>query len=155
MLPLAVASQVWPSWPLGFNISPCCLYFPPWLPPLALYTVSITTSASAPLWTIFFFSPVIFILLCGALFGGSVCLGSGRLQSPFLSKPLCESEQASSSWRQDSPVPAGSASPVPAAGVCLHTHIRMKIVDYLWGDGVRFKPGLHAFPPMLLLFLLS
>ncbi|XP_011613482.1 drebrin-like b isoform X1 [Takifugu rubripes] len=35
----------------------------------------------------------------------------GRLQSPFLSKPLCES----SSQRRASPVPAGSASPVPAA----------------------------------------
>lgn len=39
----------------------------------------------------------------------------GRLHSPFLSKPRCESEQASSSQRQASPVPAGSASPVPAA----------------------------------------
>ncbi|XP_076586951.1 drebrin-like b isoform X2 [Chaetodon auriga] len=38
----------------------------------------------------------------------------GRLQSPFLSKPLYESERASSPQRQASPVPAGSASPVRA-----------------------------------------
>ncbi|KAM7017655.1 drebrin-like b isoform 3-T3 [Tautogolabrus adspersus] len=39
----------------------------------------------------------------------------GRLQSPFLSKPMYESERASSpQQRQASPVPAGSASPVPA-----------------------------------------
>ncbi|XP_020513236.1 drebrin-like b isoform X1 [Labrus bergylta] len=39
----------------------------------------------------------------------------GRLQSPFLSKPVYESERASSpQQRQASPVPAGSASPVPA-----------------------------------------
>ncbi|XP_041644150.1 drebrin-like b isoform X1 [Cheilinus undulatus] len=39
----------------------------------------------------------------------------GRLQSPFLSKPVYESERASSpQQRQASPVPAGSASPVRA-----------------------------------------
>ncbi|XP_044051804.1 drebrin-like b isoform X1 [Siniperca chuatsi] len=38
----------------------------------------------------------------------------GRLQSPFLSKPMYESERASSPQRQASPVPAGSASPVRA-----------------------------------------
>ncbi|XP_031160966.1 drebrin-like b isoform X2 [Sander lucioperca] len=38
----------------------------------------------------------------------------GRLQSPFLSKPVYESERASSPQRQASPVPAGSASPVRA-----------------------------------------
>uniref|UniRef100_A0A3Q3LV09 Drebrin-like b n=1 Tax=Mastacembelus armatus TaxID=205130 RepID=A0A3Q3LV09_9TELE len=38
----------------------------------------------------------------------------GRLQSPFLSKQVYESERASSPQRQASPVPAGSASPVPA-----------------------------------------
>uniref|UniRef100_UPI0037E83900 drebrin-like b isoform X2 n=1 Tax=Semicossyphus pulcher TaxID=241346 RepID=UPI0037E83900 len=39
----------------------------------------------------------------------------GRLQSPFLSKPVYESERASSpQQRQASPVPAGSASPVSA-----------------------------------------
>ncbi|XP_034547941.1 drebrin-like b isoform X1 [Notolabrus celidotus] len=39
----------------------------------------------------------------------------GRLQSPFLSKPVYESERASSpQQRQASPVPAGSASPVHA-----------------------------------------
>ncbi|XP_049434927.1 drebrin-like b isoform X1 [Epinephelus fuscoguttatus] len=38
----------------------------------------------------------------------------GRLQSPFLSKPVYESERASSPLRQASPVPAGSASPVRA-----------------------------------------
>ncbi|XP_042344183.1 drebrin-like b isoform X1 [Plectropomus leopardus] len=38
----------------------------------------------------------------------------GRLQSPFLSKPVYESERASSPQRQASPVPAGSASPVHA-----------------------------------------
>ncbi|XP_061842218.1 drebrin-like b isoform X4 [Nerophis lumbriciformis] len=48
----------------------------------------------------------------------------GRLQSPFLSKPTYQPEQASSPQRQASPVPAGSASPVhaaeemPAATVC-------------------------------------
>ncbi|XP_061762710.1 drebrin-like b isoform X5 [Nerophis ophidion] len=47
----------------------------------------------------------------------------GRLQSPFLSKPTYQPEQASSPQRQPSPVPAGSASPVhaaemPAAAVC-------------------------------------
>uniref|UniRef100_A0A8C9ZG70 Drebrin-like b n=1 Tax=Sander lucioperca TaxID=283035 RepID=A0A8C9ZG70_SANLU len=41
----------------------------------------------------------------------------GRLQSPFLSKPVYESERASSPQRQASPVPAGSASPVRATGV--------------------------------------
>uniref|UniRef100_H2RXW5 Drebrin-like b n=1 Tax=Takifugu rubripes TaxID=31033 RepID=H2RXW5_TAKRU len=58
----------------------------------------------------------------------------GRLQSPFLSKPLCES----SSQRRASPVPAGSASPVPAAGVSSHTHTH--------GDrrGGIFHPGLLA-----------
>ncbi|XP_061762706.1 drebrin-like b isoform X1 [Nerophis ophidion] len=39
----------------------------------------------------------------------------GRLQSPFLSKPTYQPEQASSPQRQPSPVPAGSASPVHAA----------------------------------------
>lgn len=102
--------------------------FSAWLPPVALDTVSIMTSSSAQLWTISFFSHR-HSCLCGALFGGSMCLGSGRLQSPFLSKPLCESEPASSSQRQASPVPAGSASPVPAAGVSLHTHIRIEIAD--------------------------
>ncbi|XP_063346402.1 drebrin-like b isoform X3 [Pelmatolapia mariae] len=38
----------------------------------------------------------------------------GRLQSPFLSKQVFESERASSPQRQASPVPAGSASPVHA-----------------------------------------
>ncbi|KAI3372411.1 hypothetical protein L3Q82_022900 [Scortum barcoo] len=38
----------------------------------------------------------------------------GRLQSPFLSKPVYEGERASSPQRQASPVPAGSASPVHA-----------------------------------------
>ncbi|TDH13254.1 hypothetical protein EPR50_G00056350 [Perca flavescens] len=38
----------------------------------------------------------------------------GRLQSVFLSKPVYESERASSPQRQASPVPAGSASPVRA-----------------------------------------
>ncbi|CAI5650804.1 unnamed protein product [Oreochromis niloticus] len=38
----------------------------------------------------------------------------GRLQSPFLSKQVYESERASSPQRQASPVPAGSASPVHA-----------------------------------------
>ncbi|XP_047448344.1 drebrin-like b isoform X2 [Mugil cephalus] len=38
----------------------------------------------------------------------------GRLQSPFLSKPVYESEPASSPQRQASPVPGGSASPVRA-----------------------------------------
>ncbi|XP_023147081.1 drebrin-like b isoform X1 [Amphiprion ocellaris] len=38
----------------------------------------------------------------------------GRLQSPFLSKQVYESERASSPQRQASPVPAGSASPVRA-----------------------------------------
>ncbi|KAM6944276.1 drebrin-like b isoform 2-T2 [Lycodopsis pacificus] len=38
----------------------------------------------------------------------------GRLQSPFLSQPVYESERASSPQRQASPVPAGSASPVRA-----------------------------------------
>ncbi|XP_028270667.1 drebrin-like b isoform X1 [Parambassis ranga] len=38
----------------------------------------------------------------------------GRLQSPFLSKQVYESERASSPQRQASPLPAGSASPVPA-----------------------------------------
>ncbi|KAM3610981.1 uncharacterized protein V6R79_011756 [Siganus canaliculatus] len=38
----------------------------------------------------------------------------GRLQSPFLSKPMYESERAGSPQRQASPVPAGSASPVRA-----------------------------------------
>nr|XP_046243165.1 drebrin-like b isoform X1 [Scatophagus argus] len=38
----------------------------------------------------------------------------GRLQSPFLSKSVYESERASSPQRQASPVPAGSASPVRA-----------------------------------------
>lgn len=55
-----------------------------------------------------------------------VCLCSGRLQSPFLSKQVYESERASSPQRQASPVPAGSASPVRATGVSLlkhkHTH---------------------------------
>uniref|UniRef100_A0A7N6AEU5 Drebrin-like b n=1 Tax=Anabas testudineus TaxID=64144 RepID=A0A7N6AEU5_ANATE len=46
----------------------------------------------------------------------------GRLQSPFLSKQVYESERASSPQRQASPVPAGSASPVRATGVSLHTH---------------------------------
>ncbi|XP_069034435.1 drebrin-like b isoform X2 [Embiotoca jacksoni] len=38
----------------------------------------------------------------------------GRLQSPFLSKQVYESERASSPQRQASPLPAGSASPVRA-----------------------------------------
>ncbi|XP_042276908.1 drebrin-like b isoform X2 [Thunnus thynnus] len=38
----------------------------------------------------------------------------GRLQSPFLSKQVYETERASSPQRQASPVPAGSASPVRA-----------------------------------------
>ncbi|KAM8761346.1 drebrin-like b isoform 1-T1 [Acanthopagrus schlegelii] len=38
----------------------------------------------------------------------------GRLQSPFLSKTVYESERSSSPQRQASPVPAGSASPVHA-----------------------------------------
>ncbi|XP_030273513.1 drebrin-like b isoform X2 [Sparus aurata] len=38
----------------------------------------------------------------------------GRLQSPFLSKTVYESERPSSPQRQASPVPAGSASPVRA-----------------------------------------
>ncbi|KAK2837487.1 hypothetical protein Q5P01_014699 [Channa striata] len=38
----------------------------------------------------------------------------GRLQSPFLSKQVYDSEQASSPQRQASPVPAASASPVYA-----------------------------------------
>lgn len=38
----------------------------------------------------------------------------GRLQSPFLSKQVYESERASTPQRQASPVPAGSASPVHA-----------------------------------------
>ncbi|XP_037337557.1 drebrin-like b isoform X3 [Pungitius pungitius] len=38
----------------------------------------------------------------------------GRLQSPFLSKPVYESERASSPQRQSSPVPAAAASPVRA-----------------------------------------
>uniref|UniRef100_A0A3Q3LV79 Drebrin-like b n=1 Tax=Mastacembelus armatus TaxID=205130 RepID=A0A3Q3LV79_9TELE len=45
----------------------------------------------------------------------------GRLQSPFLSKQVYESERASSPQRQASPVPAGSASPVPATGGCFLT----------------------------------
>lgn len=43
-----------------------------------------------------------------------MCLRSGRLQSPFLSKTVYESERPSSPQRQASPVPAGSASPVRA-----------------------------------------
>lgn len=39
---------------------------------------------------------------------------TGRLQSPFLSKPVYESERATSPQRQASPVPARSASPVCA-----------------------------------------
>ncbi|XP_034726780.1 drebrin-like b isoform X2 [Etheostoma cragini] len=38
----------------------------------------------------------------------------GRLQSPFLSKPVYKSERAGSPQRQASPMPAGSASPVRA-----------------------------------------
>ncbi|XP_067377045.1 drebrin-like b isoform X1 [Channa argus] len=41
-------------------------------------------------------------------------LQPGRLQSPFLSKQVYESERASSPQRQASPVPAASASPVYA-----------------------------------------
>lgn len=51
----------------------------------------------------------------------SVSVGSGRLQSPFLSKPVYESERASSPQRQASPVPASSASPIRATGVSLYT----------------------------------
>lgn len=54
--------------------------------------------------------------------GFRVCLCSGRLQSPFLSKPAYGSEPAGSPQRQASPVPAGSASPVRATGVSQHTH---------------------------------
>ncbi|CAB1321965.1 unnamed protein product [Coregonus sp. 'balchen'] len=39
----------------------------------------------------------------------------GRLNSPFLSKQLCEPEPSHLPLRQASPLPAGSASPVPAA----------------------------------------
>ncbi|KAL6114455.1 dbnl [Pungitius sinensis] len=38
----------------------------------------------------------------------------GRLQSPFLSKPVYESERASSPQRKSSPVPAAAVSPVRA-----------------------------------------
>lgn len=50
----------------------------------------------------------------------SVCSGvcfSGRLKSPFLSKQPCEPEPSRSPLRQASPLSAGSASPVPAAGL--------------------------------------
>lgn len=92
-------------------VSSTCL--PPFTPPQSWRLSLLSCGQSA-------FS-LIFILLCGALFGASVSLGSGRLHSPFLSKPWCEGEQASSCQRQASPVPAGSASPVSAAGVILHT----------------------------------
>lgn len=61
-------------------------------------------------------------LLWWAGHDSGVCLCSGRLQSPFLSKPAYESERASSPQRQASPEPAGSASPIPATGVNLHLH---------------------------------
>uniref|UniRef100_A0A674EWU6 Drebrin like n=1 Tax=Salmo trutta TaxID=8032 RepID=A0A674EWU6_SALTR len=41
----------------------------------------------------------------------------GRLKSPFLSKQPCEPEPSRSPLRQASPLSAGSASPVPAAGL--------------------------------------
>lgn len=58
--------------------------------------------------------------------GVSMCLRSGRLQSPFLSKTVYESERPSSPQRQASPVPAGSASPVRATGVSLKTPTHSK-----------------------------
>uniref|UniRef100_A0A673C475 Drebrin-like b n=1 Tax=Sphaeramia orbicularis TaxID=375764 RepID=A0A673C475_9TELE len=52
----------------------------------------------------------------------------GRLQSPFLSKQVYETEPASSPQRQASPVPASSASPVHATGVSSHTNTHLHII---------------------------
>ncbi|XP_051277683.1 drebrin-like b isoform X5 [Dicentrarchus labrax] len=56
----------------------------------------------------------------------------GRLQSPFLSKPVYESERASSPQRQASPVPAGSASPVRAteeAPPAANSHVQEAVYE--------------------------
>lgn len=96
--------------------------------PLISHCVSIKLSSSCSaqrVCTFVFLSPPPLAHCCG---GRGLTLGvrlcSGRLQSPFLSKPAYESERASSPQRQASPEPAGSASPIPATGVSLHRHTR-------------------------------
>ena len=77
----------------------------------SLLLLNLSALLSRPLWHVL---------------GVSMCLRSGRLQSPFLSKTVYESERPSSPQRQASPVPAGSASPVRATGVSLKTHTHSK-----------------------------